>query len=198
MFRTIKPEIRIIGWDDASFTFKDKYTLIAGVVCRGGTQIDGLITTKITVDGTDTTEKIAEAINRSKHKEQLRVIMLDGITFGGFNIVDIDMLHKKTGIPVIVVIREKPDLRAIKKSLSRFEDAEKRWQLIEKAGEIRKLDVKNKVLKGSRTIYYQKAGMEEYDAERIINLTAVNSVVPEPIRMAHIICSGIKSERERT
>lgn len=195
MFRTIKPEIRIIGWDDAPFTFKDKYTMIAGVVCRGGTQIDGLITAKITVDGMDTTDKIAEAINRSKHREQLRVIMLDGITFGGFNIVDIDMLHKKTGIPVIVVIREKPDLRAIHKSLSKFHDIEHRWQLIEKAGEIRKVDVKNKVLKGRRTIYYQKAGMEEYDAERIINLTAVNSVVPEPIRMAHIICSGIKNKR---
>ncbi|MEE9323218.1 MAG: DUF99 family protein [Candidatus Aenigmarchaeota archaeon] len=192
MFRTIKPEIRIIGWDDAPFTFKDKYTLLTGVICRGGIQIDGVITTKIRVDGTDATEKIAKAINMSKHKEQLRIIMLDGVTFGGFNIVDINSLHEKTKLPVIVVISEKPNMRAIRKSLSKFRDPEKRWKLIEKAGEVRKFEVKNKVLRGRKTIYYQNAGIDEHTSERIINLTSVNSLIPEPVRVAHLICNGMK------
>lgn len=193
MLKTIKPEIRIIGWDDAPFKFEDKVTLVIGVICRGGTQIDGVITTKIAKDGLDVTAKIADAINASPHKKQLSVIMLDGITFGGFNIVDINKLYKKTELPVIVVIRDEPDMKAIKKSLLKFPDSERRWRLIEKAGEIRELEVKNKVLKGARTIYYQKSGIDEYACEKIINLTAVNSVVPEPIRVAHIICSGIKN-----
>jgi endonuclease V-like protein UPF0215 family len=192
MFRSIKPEIRIIGWDDVHFTFKDRETLIIGVVCRGGTQLDGVIVGKITVDGNDSTGVIAETVNKSKHGEQLRIIMLDGITFGGFNIVDINSLYKKTGMPVIVVIRDNPDMAAIRKSLSKFADADERWNLIEKAGKIRKIEVKNKVLKGRRTMYYQHAGIEGHDCEKIINLTAVNSAVPEPVRMAHIICSGVK------
>jgi hypothetical protein len=192
MLQAIKPEIRIIGWDDAPFVFSDKNTLLAGVVCRGGTQIDGVLTTKITVDGSDATDKIAEAINKSKHKEQLRIIMLDGITFGGFNIVDIRKLHQKTRLPVIVVIREKPGMAAIKKCLSKFPDSKARWQLIEKAGKVRRLGVKNKVIKGMKTIYYQNAGIDTRTCERIIKLTSVNSVVPEPVRMAHIICSGLK------
>ena len=193
MFRTIKPEIRIIGWDDAPFKFTDRHTLVAGVICRGGTQIDGVITGKIAIDGMDATAKITKAINESGHKEQLRVIMLDGITFGGFNIVDINKLHKKTGLPVIVLIREKPNLNDIRKALLKFSDAEYRWRLLKRAGKIRKMEVKNKVIKGSRTIYYQAAGIEDSDIEKIINLTAVNSVLPEPVRVAHIICSGIKS-----
>jgi hypothetical protein len=197
MLRTIKPEIRIIGWDDAPFAFRDKVTLVAGVVCRGGTQIDGVITTRIAKDGLDATDKISDAINASSHKDQLSVIMLDGITFGGFNIVDIKRLREKTGIPVIVVIRDEPDMKAIKKALLKFPDSEKRWKLIEKAGEIRSLDVRNKVLKGTRTIYYQKAGLDEQACERIINLTAVNSAVPEPVRLAHIICSGIRNDFRR-
>jgi endonuclease V-like protein UPF0215 family len=140
---------------------------------------------------------MAEAINKSSHKEQLRVIMLDGITFGGFNIVDIKKLNEKTGLPVIVVIREEPDMKAIRKSLSRFDDSERRWSLIKKAGSIRRFEVRNKVLEGRKTIYYQKAGIDGYSSERIINLTAVNSVVPEPVRMAHIICSGVKNVRLR-
>jgi endonuclease V-like protein UPF0215 family len=195
MLKTIKPEIRIIGWDDAPFAFRDRETLIAGVVCRGGTQIDGLITARIKKDGLDVTDKIAGAINDSVHKEQLSVIMLDGITFGGFNITDINALLEMTGLPVMVIIRERPDMRAIRKSLSRFPDFKKRWGLIKKAGKIRETEVKNRVIEGVRTVYYQKAGMDESACERIINLTAVNSVVPEPVRLAHIICSGIKGMR---
>lgn len=194
MLKTIKPEIRIIGWDDAPFRFEDKVTLVVGVVCRGGTQIDGVITTRIAKDGLDAADKISNAINASPHKKQLSVIMLDGVTFGGFNIVDINELHEKTGLPVIVIIRDEPDMKAIKKALSKFPDSAKRWKLIEKAGEIRRIEVKNKVLDGPRTIRYQKCGIDENSCERIINLTAVNSVVPEPVRLAHIICSGIKSE----
>lgn len=195
MLKVIKPEIRIIGWDDAPFTFKDKRTLLVGVIYRGGIQIDGIITTKIRVDGNDATDEIAKAINRSKHKEQLRVIMLDGITFGGFNIVDIDRLYEKTRLPVIVVISEKPNLRKIKKSLSKFPDSEKRWKLIEKAGSIRTFEVKNKVLKRRKTIHYQHAGVDEYACETIINLTSVNSVIPEPVRIAHLICNGLKGRK---
>jgi hypothetical protein len=193
MLRAIKKEIRIIGWDDAPFSFNDKSVRLVGVVCRGGTQIDGVLSTEITKDGLDVTEKIASAINASVHKDQLRAIMLDGITFGGFNITDIKALNKKTGLPVIVVIRDKPGMNAIKRSLSKFPDSKERWNLIKKAGKIREIEVRNRVLEGKRTLYYQKSGLSDGECERIINLSTVNSVVPEPVRVAHIICSGIKS-----
>jgi endonuclease V-like protein UPF0215 family len=196
MLKTIKPEIRIIGWDDAPFLFTDKYTMIVGVICRGGLQIDGLLTSKIRIDGNDVTEKMAMTINKSKHKQQLRVIMLDGITFGGFNIVDIQELNKKTNLPVIVIIRERPSLKAIKKCLSRFSDANERLLKLEKAGKIKKLEIKNKVLKGRKTIYYQCYGIDKNTCENIIKLTAVNSLVPEPIRVAHIICNGLKGVKK--
>jgi len=107
--------------------------------------------------------------------------------------VDIKKLCEKTKLPVIVVIRDEPDMKAIRKSLLKFHDSERRWRLIEKAGEIRKLEISNRVLKGVRTIYYQKCGLDVSTCEKIINLTAVNSAIPEPVRMAHIICSGIKN-----
>lgn len=192
MFKNVKNEIRIIGWDDTPFTFKDKETTLIGVVCRGGIQIDGVITTKIRVDGNDATEKLVKAINSSKHKEQLRLIMLDGITFGGFNIVDIEELYEKTKLSVIVVIREKPDMESIRKSLLKFKDFKKRWNLIERAGRVKEFEVRNKVLKGRKTIYYQNKGIDDYACEKIINLTAINSATPEPVRIAHLIASGFK------
>ncbi len=192
MFKNIKSEIRIIGWDDTPFSFSDKKTTLVGVICRGGVQIDGVITTKIKVDGMDVTERLIKAVNESRHKEQLRLIMLDGITFGGFNIVDIEELHSRTNLPVIVVIREKPDLESIRKSLSKFKDFERRWNLIKKAGEVKTVEVRNKVLKERKTIYYQSRGIDDYACERVINLTAIHSVTPEPVRIAHLIASGFK------
>jgi endonuclease V-like protein UPF0215 family len=192
MFGKVKSEIRILGWDDAPFTFKDRETMLIGVVCRGGTQIDGVITAKIKVDGSDVTKKLAKATNESRHREQLRLIMLDGITFGGFNIVDIGKLHEKTGLPVIVIIRQRPDMKSIEKSLSKFRDFGSRWELIKRAGEVKSFEVRNRVLKGRKAIYYQNRGLDDHTCEKIINLTAIHSVTPEPVRIAHLIASGFR------
>jgi hypothetical protein len=76
-------------------------------------------------------------------------------------------------------------------------DSNARWKLIQKAGKIHKTIITNKVLKRPKILYYQKAGLDESECERIINLTVVNSVIPEPVRLAHIICSGIKNVKLR-
>jgi len=85
----VKEEIRILGIDDGPFTKDDKEVIVIGVVYRGGEFIDGLLRTFVEIDGLDATEKLAKMINSSRHKQQLKVIMLDGITLGGFNIVDV-------------------------------------------------------------------------------------------------------------
>ena len=114
----IKKEIRVIGIDDSPFNkFVKGSVLIIGVVFRGGSCLDGILSTKVKVDGNNSTKKLIELINKSKFKSQLRCIFLDGIALGGFNIVDIKELNEKTKIPVIVVVRHKPDIGAIKKTL---------------------------------------------------------------------------------
>ncbi|MCD6591171.1 MAG: DUF99 family protein [Candidatus Aenigmarchaeota archaeon] len=195
MLRTIKPEIRIIGWDDSPFNFDDKETFLVGVVCRGGTQVDGLMSVKIRVDGLDVTEKIIQSIKNSTHIYQLRLIMLDGITFGGFNIADINEIRKETGLPVLVVIRDMPKMEAIRKSLERLDDSEKRWVLIKRAGPVHAVKVENKTIKRTRNVYYQCSGLSEKAAEKVIKLTSTHSIIPEPVRLAHIIASGLKGLR---
>src|SRR3990167_2919872 len=101
-FRHIKKELRILGIDDGPFKSGDRNTILVGTVFRSGFWLDGVLSTKIKVDGNDSTKKIIEMVNRSRHKAQLRVIMLDGLTFGGMNFADIRAINKKTGLPVIV------------------------------------------------------------------------------------------------
>lgn len=186
----IKTEIRVIGWDDAPFSFGDRETLLIGIITRGGSWVDGALAAKIEVDGLDSTEKIAKAINESGHREQLRVIMLNGITFGGFNIVDLPELNKLTGMPVIAVVRKKPDIKSMHKALGRLQDKTKRIRLIKKAGKVESVEIKRRTFK---ELYYQRAGIGKHEAQELLKLTCTRSLTPEPVRVAHIICSGFKA-----
>lgn len=190
--RNIKDEIRILGFDDAPFTLYDKKTKIIGTVFRGGASLDGVLSDEINVDGLDSTEKITGIINGSSHKEQVRVIMLDGVTFGGFNVVDMEKLNNETGLPVISVVRDKPDFDSIKKALTKFKDGKERWKLIKKAGELNSIDVKNQKTGNIKKIWFQVRGIKSDYARKIIEMSSTRSFIPEPIRVAHLIGYGIR------
>jgi endonuclease V-like protein UPF0215 family len=192
---SVKSEIRIVGFDDAPFRFSDKRTMLIGTVYRGGSWLDGVITTDIEIDGLDSTEKIVKAVNGSPHKKQLRVIMLDGTTFGGFNIVDMEKINKGTGLPVIAVVRDKPDFDSIKLALKRFKDSAERFKLILKAGDVNPLEVLNPKTGKVKKIWFQSFGIESDTARNIIKISSTRSFIPEPLRVAHLIGYGLRSRK---
>ena len=187
-FRVIKPEIRVIGIDDGVFTpHVPGLVLVVGVVFRGGYWVEGVMHTEIYVDGFDATEKIAEMIKASSHYKQLRVIMLNGVTFGGFNVVDMQKLHASTRLPVIAVTRERPDLQCIHDALEHMPGSKERWQMIMDAGEV--TEVSTRI--SSEKIYLHVVGMSVAEAEAIVRLTSTRSNIPEALRVAHLVASGI-------
>jgi len=189
-FRVIKPEIRVLGVDDGAFTPHVKgHVPVIGVVFRGGYWFDGVMHTKIAVDGFDATDSISSMITGSSHYKQLRVIMLNGITFAGFNIVDVKALNVATKLPVITVTREKPDFADIRKALQNLPNSEARWAAILDAGEPIEVSTRNEKAK----VYMQTVGVSKEDAQKILRLTSTRSNIPEALRVAHIIASGLSS-----
>jgi endonuclease V-like protein UPF0215 family len=193
-FRVVKPEIRVLGVDDGVFTPHVKGSaLIVGVVFRGGLWLDGVMHTKVRVDGLDATRKIASMIIGSPHHKQLRVIMLDGVTFAGFNVVDIKKLSAETGLPAIAVTRDKPNFAEIRQALENLPHSEKRWSAIRGPGELFEVCTRSENVK----VYMQTAGVCEEDARRILQVTSTRSSIPEALRVAHLIASGISAETKR-
>jgi len=189
-FRVIKPEIRVLGVDDCPFIPHTKGQVpVIGVVFRGGYWLDGVMHTKIAVDGFDATEKIGSMITSSPHYKQLRVIMLNGITFAGFNIVNVKGLNAATKLPVITVTREKPDFADIHKALQHLSNSEERWEAILNAGEPIEVSTRNAKAK----VYMQTAGVSKEDAQKILRLTSTRSNIPAALRVAHLIASGLSS-----
>jgi hypothetical protein len=183
-FRTIKKEIRILAWDDGPFQFRTKgKDILIGVIFRGGQFLDGLLKTEVEIDGEDATEKIIEKILKTKHKD-LRIIMLDGITFAGFNTVDIKEVYENTGLPVIVVNRKSPDIERFVRVLKDLPNSKKRLNAVKNAGPVYSTSVRNK------KVYFQSYGIKKEDAEEIIRTTSTMSLIPEPLRVAHLIANG--------
>jgi endonuclease V-like protein UPF0215 family len=187
-FWGIKSEIRVIGIDDGPFEpHTEGKALLVGTVFRGGQWLDGILRTYIDVDGKDATQRIIEMINKSRHKGQLRVIMVDGVTFAGFNVIDIQEVFRQTGLPVIVVSRKLPDFPKVKKALKNLPDWQERWRMLRAAGKIYPVRSRPR----AAPICMQVAGIKRADAEEIIKLTSTRSLVPEPLRVAHLIATGI-------
>lgn len=190
--RVVKPEIRVLGIDDGVFTpHSDELVNVVGIVYRGGYWLDGFMHTKVQVDGLDATERLAEMIIGSPHYPQLRVIMLNGVTLAGFNVVDIEELCQRVKLPVVAVTRDKPNFDDIKKALENLPQSQQRWRAIEKAGKMIKVRTRN----GEEPIYVHVAGLSEEDARRVLKSTSTRSNVPEALRVAHIIASGLAQTR---
>lgn len=183
----MKKEIRIVGIDDAPFDkFNDKRVLVVGTVFRGGNFMDGLLSTYVTVDGDDSTKKLAAMINGCKFKPQLQAIMLDGIAVGGFNVVDIVKLSKETKLPVIVVMRDYPDFKKIENALVKLRK-EKKLIIMKRAGKITK----------AGNIHIQAAGITPKKAKEFLKISCTHSFLPEPIRVAHLIARGVVTGESR-
>jgi len=187
-FRSIKPEIRILGIDDSRFVTHTKgATDVVGVVYKGGYWFEGVMHTSVTIDGLDATEKIAMMIKSSPFYGELPVVILDGITFAGFNVVDISKLSQSVNLPVISVTREKPNLKQIKSALKNLSNFEIRWHILENAGDLFEVETR----KGENPIYIQISGILPKDAKLIVKNTSTQSNIPEALRVAHIIASGL-------
>jgi endonuclease V-like protein UPF0215 family len=178
----LKPGVRSIGIDDGPFDRnRAGNVLVVGAIYRGGDCFDGLLTTKIRKDGWNATDRILAMLEGSKFLPQLHYIMLDGIALGGFNIVDIDRLNRATGLKVLVAVRRKPDLAAVRRALGRTSKPDKRWELLLRAGPIHRIG----------KLHCQMSGMAVEEARALVKLTCTRSDVPEPIRAAHLIAGGI-------
>ncbi len=181
----MKPHVRVLGIDDSPFKFKDERAPVIGALVRVPDYLESVMKTEVTVDGTDATAKLADMINRSRYRDQVEAVMLDGITLAGFNIVDIEQLSGSTGIPVVTVTRDRPDLEKMRGALAKhFDDWKYRYELIAKLG-LRKVKTEHK------PVYVSSFGGDRSELDALVVAATVRGAVPEPIRVAHLVASAL-------
>lgn len=182
--KQLKKGIKIIGLACASFNReKDEKVSIIGAIYRGSLLLEGVLKNQITVDGNDATDRIVDMIQQSTHQHQLKLIMTRGVTIAGFNCIDLEQIHKRTGLPIISVVDREPNMEKITKALQNLPDGEKKLAILKKNGLPRPYisTVDNE------PIYVQFKGIKHEEVSQLLKDITLVGRTPEPIRVARII-----------
>jgi endonuclease V-like protein UPF0215 family len=172
----------VIAFDDAPFAPAHRGdVLIVGTV-YSGPRLEGVLSGKVRRDGVNSTDTLVRLVRQSRHYAHLQLVMLQGIAFAGFNVVDLPRLQAALGLPVMTVVRHRPDMSAIKRALlHKVRGGKRKWRLIERAGALERV----------AGVYAQCVGLSAKQAGEVIERYAINSALPEPLRVAHLIAGGI-------
>jgi len=182
----------IMGCDDATFSLKkgtDK-TYLIGVICQG-VRVVKVVKTLIKIDGNDATERLISLI--LKNQKHVQYILTHTITFGGFNLVDMKEIYEKTNKPMIAVTEREVNLDSVKMALNKKFPllSSNKFEKIINAGHLYETEIETAA--GKSTIYFHKIGISINDAKNLLKKVSIDSKLPEPVRIAHLIGRAFRS-----
>jgi uncharacterized protein len=180
-----KKHLRVVGVDDGAFRRGDRWAPVAAVAVAAPDRIESIRLGRVRVDGRDATTEILRLVRRTGGLEGLRAVLLDGIVVGGFNVVDIDRLHRALGVPVVAITRKPPDFPGIRAALRKWfpGDSGRRWALLRRH-RLLALPPPGPPLRVA------VVGCRHADAAWLVRKTIVRGHVPEALRIAHLVASA--------
>lgn len=177
----------VVGFDDGPFSRDATEVRIVGAVCTR-TRLDGVLAGVVTRDGDDATERVAELLLGSQFLGHLHAVLIQGIAFAGFNVVELPALSDRVGLPVMSICRRAPDLAKVRRALlDRVPNGAAKWERIEAAGAPEPLG----------PVFVQRAGLSLDRARALLRATTLHGNLPEPLRLAHLIAGGITTGTSR-
>lgn len=175
---------KVLAIEDGCFTVGRHFlseALLIGVVMDGFLLKDIYIDT-VQVDGLDATDKALTFISKAG---LLDFILLHGVPYAGFNLIDAHKLYEETSYPVLCILDRKPNIQRVKKALEkRFLDWQERLRVLEKTNPV------------ELSLNYVKLivavqGLTLEEASKLLKETTLLGKMPEPLRVAKIIAKGL-------
>jgi endonuclease V-like protein UPF0215 family len=175
-----------IGIDDSTFKLKsgNKTTQLIGVVCQGVRMVN-VVKTDIDIDGNNATEKLIELVKGQENLVQY--IFTHTITFGGFNIINLEQIYQITKKPIIAFNERRVNLDSVVKALAKKfpEIYVDKIKNILKAGNLYQSYIQT--AGGLSPIYFHLKGIEFIEAKFLIKKCSIDSKLPECLRLAHLV-----------
>ncbi len=175
----------VLGIDDAPHQRGRGRVPIVGVV-TARLRMDGLVVGHVQRDGRNATDQIARLLLDSPFERHVQVVLLQGITFAGFNVVDLPRLHEAVERPVVAVVRRPPDLGRIQRALSSsVPGGRRKWTLLQRAGPLER----------HGSVLVQRVGLSRDEVAHLLAATTGHGKLPEPLRLAHLIAGALVTGR---
>lgn len=151
-------------------------------------RFDGVLMAAVEKDGSDSASVLATTIRASRFYEHIHLVLLQGVAFAGFNVVDAFALHEQIARPILIVARKRPDMSSIRRALeNRVPDGHAKWRLIERLG----------AMEPCAAVFVQRVGLTLEEAATVLDRLSVHSQIPEPLRVAHLIAGAIETGASR-
>ncbi|MFX1315646.1 MAG: DUF99 family protein [Promethearchaeota archaeon] len=175
-----------MGFDDSTFDFKDgsRKAQLIGVVCQGIRMVT-VVKSEITIDGDDSTEKLIKLVK--KNVKHVQFVLTHTITFGGFNLINLDVIYSQLKKPIIAITESEPDLDSVIRALeNKFPNSYKdKIQTILNAGDLYETEIET--AGGLSKIYFHSKGIAFTDVQSLLRKISIDSKLPECVRIAHLI-----------
>lgn len=175
------------AFDDGHFPHHYKggkgSTYIVGVLTEGASKVLKVAWCTVRVDMNTSTEAILDMSKMLGGD----VVILDGVTYAGFDVVDPNVISEQTGKSVIVVIQHPLNLDRIEKALKKhFPDWGSRLAVI------RKVYLNSDYVETPwRTLRIYTVGLSVEAVRGILSNLCLYSPVPEPLRIADKLASAL-------
>jgi endonuclease V-like protein UPF0215 family len=178
----------VVGFDDAPFSRDHRGDVLLVGAVFADSRLEGVLSDRVRRDGINATRTIVRMVSSTHYRDHLQAVLLQGITFAGFNVMDLQAASDALQLPVVAVSRRQPDMDAVRRALlDHVPGGQRKWRLIQKAGPV----------EPAAGVYVQRAGISLRDTEILIARFALNGKLPEPLRTAHLIAGGIAQGESR-
>lgn len=178
----------VVGFDDAPSSRGRRGDVPVVGAVFAGTRLDGILYGKVRRDGANAARSLVRLIATSKFAPQIQLVLLQGVALAGFNVVDLHEIHRRLGVPVMVVARRPPRLALIREALlTRVPGGARKWRLIARLGPMEPL----------AGVWVQRVGLTAAEAAGVLERLRLHSRVPEPLRTAHLIAGAIVTGQSR-
>jgi len=177
--------LSLVGVEDGGFkAFQSGQSTLLCAVLMKENRVEAIRLGKVTVDGRDATDVLLGMLVNIR----CDAVILGGVSFAGFNIIDGTRVHDELGVPVIVYSGEKPDSASVLAALkAHFADWSERWAPIERLGEVYSLVTRE----GYPPVFFEVVGESRDWCEEVMRSSASLTRAPEPVRVAGIVARGL-------
>ncbi len=177
-----------VGFDDAPFHRRQTGRVAVVGAVFASTRFDGVLLGSVERDGDDATEVFAALLRRSRFYEHVQVVLLQGVTFAGFNVVDVPTLGSELRRPVLVVARRQPHWSKLRQALcQKVPRGSEKWKQLERLGPMEPVS----------GVYVQRWNLSLDEARQLLERTTLWGRLPEPLRVAHLIAGALSRGESR-
>ncbi len=185
-----KSGIRALGVAE-SFRPGEPSSTLAGVVMRSDLVVDGFAIGKTSVGGDDASAAIA-ALYRKLRRNDVNVLMVSGAVLSLYNIIDVELLARKVGLPVLCLTYK--ETSGIEESIRRHfpSGSESKLLAYRKLGRRRRLR-----LKSGGVVFVRSSGLTSAESRSVVDLFTLQGSVPEPVRVARLLARAVNVRSSR-